>query len=1147
EPFGSTAHVDTLADTNFSSEEDYLKAPGHAYYQTKSVYDARIDRVDSTEQDFIKSDHVGALNTKLPQKIRIEEALSTNLPEHIQADEELTVNTDNLHAYKHDKVREKSQDVHRHLDKTQLPKYSSNENDQDDEQETNEINRHERIVQRSFNDNLEHAFNERHGGDKESLHLYDENIEGISKGHERHLEDLSEDGIEAAKIHGIHRRDLQDINDNSLNDLLNGDDVSSVTNRLNSEHSRQILSNNYYERISPTRTTDDVIDQQNLKASHHVSGSGEGRRVLSKGRSLSTRPKNLNFDGEKASPSTGHGSGRDESGGEGGEVTPRSGGNAGNNKNPDFQDILTGFVKLLNGQGGGRPGMPQRSRINNRGPPRITDVPPIIFDPPGQGQVPLPSSPSPVPFIPLHTSSDFPYTFEPPSSEVVYSSGSSQLHDQIQPTKPISQSSSSVDSNVNIFNQRPSIQYLNPSKLPTLPDDLRPPTPPNPIHKPEGKPDNHHHHHQKPHSTTSQRPNVRPESNGYRPDFIEPTKQSAKDPSKLNFNGNNFPMKDPSSNNFPTKDSGNIPNKDNSNFNNNFPSKDSSNFPIKDNNFPTKNNFPSKGVPNKHESYDSIGNSHDGKPSIEPPQLPVREIFGSIFDETKIPDGPAQGSSQGSSQAGENQLPIEGNQIPIETKPLHVQTDNGNDKPGQTNHGVIDETHEDNTHVNKNVTETELVDNKNEVKDPVPSTDTRPIINTLSPVYKPDKPILPLDALLHKPTKDQKDSDSKIQKEDGQKPHKDENNFKRPSKDEIVKDSKRPLKEDVKPHRESIPGILIEPTPSTGSGIPNIQPTSKPNLAPTPGPGPDYELGQGIASVIEGLLEPSLVDTEVKPTRQPTPPVKRPPPGGGYYPRPGIVLDDTDYKPGGHRRPVHPPPIITTGPGHPAIITAGPPSRVQGDIFDVTVSAIQGPGGDEGNETKTGQAFVYPVELEGANGDVITSAQNGQNFVSIDGKRTYLNLFGNNGPSSAPGLPAVKPTPAGGYGSVSHQTGAPSGIGNSVPTSSGNGGSSSTGVGGSRVPWRKPTHPPVRIDTCIVGDDTTCDVAQHERCRTEAGVSSCHCRPGYSRRKHREPCHRIVSIGMSLRVDKMFDQRLTWSEKYKDADSEEYQHLEFEA
>ena len=60
-----------------------------------------------------------------------------------------------------------------------------------------------------------------------------------------------------------------------------------------------------------------------------------------------------------------------------------------------------------------------------------------------------------------------------------------------------------------------------------------------------------------------------------------------------------------------------------------------------------------------------------------------------------------------------------------------------------------------------------------------------------------------------------------------------------------------------------------------------------------------------------------------------------------YRPRPGIVLDDTEYKPGGMNRP---------------IITAPPPGAGHaGDIFDVTVTAIQGPGG--GN---TGQPFVYP-------------------------------------------------------------------------------------------------------------------------------------------------------------------------------------------
>jgi hypothetical protein len=86
--------------------------------------------------------------------------------------------------------------------------------------------------------------------------------------HRRHLdtsdadETLSNEFNSPPLVHSVHRRDLEDISDNSLNDLLNGDDVSSSNNRLSHEFSRQILSNNYYERISPTRTSDDVLYQQ---------------------------------------------------------------------------------------------------------------------------------------------------------------------------------------------------------------------------------------------------------------------------------------------------------------------------------------------------------------------------------------------------------------------------------------------------------------------------------------------------------------------------------------------------------------------------------------------------------------------------------------------------------------------------------------------------------------------------------------------------------------------------------------------------------------------------------------------------------------------------------------------------------------------
>lgn len=79
-----------------------------------------------------------------------------------------------------------------------------------------------------------------------------------------------------------------------------------------------------------------------------------------------------------------------------------------------------------------------------------------------------------------------------------------------------------------------------------------------------------------------------------------------------------------------------------------------------------------------------------------------------------------------------------------------------------------------------------------------------------------------------------------------------------------------------------------------------------------------------------------------------------------------------------------------------------------------------------------------------------------------------------------------------------------------------------------------------------MGDDSTCDLAQNEKCRTESGVSSCHCRPGYARRKHREPCRKIVSILMSLRVDRIYERRVAWDPQLSDHQSEPYQKLSFE-
>ncbi|XP_055928290.1 uncharacterized protein LOC129959471 [Argiope bruennichi] len=103
----------------------------------------------------------------------------------------------------------------------------------------------------------------------------------------------------------------------------------------------------------------------------------------------------------------------------------------------------------------------------------------------------------------------------------------------------------------------------------------------------------------------------------------------------------------------------------------------------------------------------------------------------------------------------------------------------------------------------------------------------------------------------------------------------------------------------------------------------------------------------------------------------------------------------------------------------------------------------------------------------------------------------------------------------------------------------------------SRTPIiRSPPRPrpnTIRIDTCIVGDDSTCDSKSNETCKTEQGISSCHCKPGYARSYTRGPCVPVVSLMLALKVDRMGNRKLSFTPKYLDKNSEEYRILEFEA
>ena len=99
-----------------------------------------------------------------------------------------------------------------------------------------------------------------------------------------------------------------------------------------------------------------------------------------------------------------------------------------------------------------------------------------------------------------------------------------------------------------------------------------------------------------------------------------------------------------------------------------------------------------------------------------------------------------------------------------------------------------------------------------------------------------------------------------------------------------------------------------------------------------------------------------------------------------------------------------------------------------------------------------------------------------------------------------------------------------------------------------RPPFRPKTNTPlVRIDTCIVGDDSTCDAGNHERCLTEGGISSCHCKPAFSRSSTRGPCVPVVNLAISIKVDKMADKRVVFNRNLLNPNSEDYQYLEYES
>lgn len=365
------------------------------------------------------------------------------------------------------------------------------------------------------------------------------------------------------------------------------------------------------------------------------------------------------------------------------------------------------------------------------------------------------------------------------------------------------------------------------------------------------------------------------------------------------------------------------------------------------------------------------------------------------------------------------------------------------------------------------------------------------------------------------------------------------------------------------------PSIILEP--SEGSSSSKTEFLSIPSTIKTPDLATEIKTSSSVQKLPSSS---STIEATSKQQPQTTP--------SAFHPRPGIVLDDPEFKPGGQAklqnriqptRTLHRPPVSPTSNVPPGY----------GEIFDVTLSAIQGPG----NGGASSGLQTINIKPYAANNDIIVSASGEDTFVSIDGKRTYINLFGESTPAPTKQSMATQET-------ISEQsttiqptkTTKPEIIGTGyavVDTETQQKQSSAATLHGivqkqtshaqthpTRPQYRPRTQqPPVRIDTCIVGDDSTCDLSQNEKCKTETGVSSCHCRPGkyknvkclgflfylillnielgYGRRKHREPCRRVISILMSMRVDKFYERKIIWDKQLADKSSEAYTHLSYES
>lgn len=52
---------------------------------------------------------------------------------------------------------------------------------------------------------------------------------------------------------------------------------------------------------------------------------------------------------------------------------------------------------------------------------------------------------------------------------------------------------------------------------------------------------------------------------------------------------------------------------------------------------------------------------------------------------------------------------------------------------------------------------------------------------------------------------------------------------------------------------------------------------------------------------------------------------------------------------------------------------------------------------------------------------------------------------------------------------------------------------------------------------------------------------------GYSRRKYRDPCRRVLSLLMSMRIDKYYTKPIVWDKALADSNNEQFELMSYEA